>query len=75
MFSTDAYKLASPHDGSGDKVLTPPHLPQAVEPSAWWYALEEPNGLGVHHVELGGDALEFVSVSYRNDRPTSDGTS
>jgi hypothetical protein len=50
-------------------------LPQEVlDPAAaWWSAIEEPDGLGVHHVELGGGTLEFLSVAYCNDRPNLKG--
>lgn len=41
--------------------------------SAWWCTLEEPDGLGVHHVELGGGILEFVSVAHFDDRPNLKG--
>lgn len=42
--------------------------------AAWWYALEAPDGLGVHYIELGGGTLEFVSVSYRSDHPDAEGS-
>jgi hypothetical protein len=43
---------------------------EALDPAAaWWCAIEEPDGLGVHHVELGGGTLEFLSVAYFDDRP------
>lgn len=47
---------------------------EALDPAAaWWCAIEEPDGLGVHHVELGGGILEFLSVAYFNDRPNLKG--
>lgn len=51
-------------------------LPQeALDPAAaWWCAIEEPDGLGVHHVELGGGTLEFLSVAYFDDRPNLKGS-
>jgi hypothetical protein len=43
---------------------------EALDPAAaWWCAIDEPDGLGVHHVELGGGTLEFLSVAYFDDRP------
>lgn len=38
-------------------------------PAAWWCAIEEPDELGVHHVELDSGTLEFLSVAYFGDRP------
>lgn len=35
----------------------------------WWCAIEQPDGLGLHHVELDGGLLEFVSVAHFDDRP------
>jgi hypothetical protein len=47
---------------------------EALDPAAaWWCAIEEPDGLGVHHVELGGGTLEFLSVAYFDDRPNLKG--
>ena len=43
---------------------------ETLDPAAaWWCAIEEPDGFGVHHVELGGGALELLSVAYFDDRP------
>ena len=48
---------------------------EALDPAAaWWCAIEEPDGLGVHHVELGCGTLEFLSVSYFGDRPNLKGS-
>jgi hypothetical protein len=45
-----------------------PH--EALDPAvAWWCAFDEPNGLGVHYVELGGGTLEFLVVARQHDRP------
>jgi hypothetical protein len=68
-------RVASLHT-RGDKEPWPVELlPQeALDPAAaWWCAIEEPDGLGVHHVELGGGTLEFLSVAHRNDRPSLQG--
>lgn len=47
---------------------------EALDPAAaWWCAIEEPDGLGVHHVELSGGTLEFLSVAYFDDRPNPKG--
>ena len=37
--------------------------------SAWWRALEEDGGLGVHYDELTGGTLEFLFVGARGERP------
>ena len=52
------------------------YLPQgALDPAvAWWCVIEEPDGFGVHHVELGGGTLEFLSVAHRNDQPLAGGS-
>ena|SRR6202035_5543668 len=51
------------------------HSPQeALDPAAaWWYGMEEPEGFGVHHAELGGGTLEFLLVAHRNERPNLEG--
>jgi hypothetical protein len=41
--------------------------------AAWWCAIEEPDGLGVHHVEICDGTLEFLSVAYYDDRPGTTG--
>lgn len=47
---------------------------EALDPAAaWWSAIEEPDWLGVHHVELGGGTLEFLSVARYGDRPNLKG--
>jgi hypothetical protein len=64
-------RVASLHT-HGDRESWPVDLlPQeALDPAAaWWCAIEEPDGLGVHHVELGGGTLEFLSVASFEDRP------
>ena len=64
-------RVASLHT-HGDRESWPVDLvPQeALDPAAaWWCAIEEPDGLGVHHVELGGGTLEFLSVARFDDRP------
>ena len=69
-------RIASRHT-HGDRESWPVDLlPQeALDPAAaWWCAIEEPDGLGLHHVELGGGTLEFLSVSYFGDHPNLKGS-
>ncbi len=56
----------------GDRESWPAELwaREALDPVAgWWCAIDEPDGLGVHHIELDGSTLEFLSVAYLDDRP------
>lgn len=72
-------RLARKHTGQqerGESLALEPTPQEALDwAAAWWYALDAPDGLGVHYVELGGGTLEFVSISYRNDRPDAEGPS
>jgi hypothetical protein len=72
-------RLARRHTGQrerGQSVTLEPAPRDALDwAAAWWYALDVPDGLGVHYVELGGGTIEFISVSYRNDRPDAEGPS
>ncbi|MGA9315711.1 MAG: hypothetical protein WBV77_13920 [Solirubrobacteraceae bacterium] len=68
-------RVASLHT-HGDREFWPVDLsPQEAPDSAaaWWCAIEEPDGLGVHHVQLSSGTLEFLSVAYFGDRPNLKG--
>ena len=57
--------------GESSSLKRLPH--HALDPAvAWWCALDEPDGLGLHYVELGGGTLEFLSVAHRHDRPDTE---
>lgn len=70
-------RIARRHTGQQERgeSLTLEHPPhEALDwAAAWWYALDELDGLGVHYVELGGGTLEFVSISRRDDRLDAEG--
>lgn len=72
-------RLARKHAGQqerGESFTLEPTPREALDwAAAWWYALDALDGLGVHYVELGGGTIEFVSISYRNDRPDVKGPS
>jgi hypothetical protein len=47
---------------------------EAHDPTtAWWCAIHEPDRLGVHHFELGGGTLEFLSVGFIDEPPNLKG--
>lgn len=63
-------------DAQGDRESWPVEFcsREALElASAWWCAIEEPDGLGVHHVELSDGILEFRSVAHFDDCPNPAG--
>ena len=66
-------RLACRHVQDRGESLPLEHPPEdALDPAtAWWCPVDEPDGLGVHYVELGGGTLEFLSVGYRADRPNN----
>ncbi len=36
---------------------------------AWWRPIDEPDGLGIHFVELRDGPLVFLTVASRDDQP------